>query len=234
MKKTITVILMFCLVFVNIAKAQDVKLNSNLVVEADGTARFDGDATTFNDLVIPVTALRIGSGLAPDWVLMKNNGSGSRGVYTFTFLNETVSNEQEVFFSVQMPHNWKEGSVIYPHVHWSPQTATAGVVVWGLEYTWVNYNSTTPLAFPNTTIETVSTVSVTSGDTDKHFLTSFSPINPGTNRDMISGIMMCRFWRNSSNSADTYGGGGTGNAALLSFDFHYEIDALGSRSQNSK
>jgi hypothetical protein len=39
--------------------------------------------------------------------------------------------------------------------------------------------------------------------------------------------MMCRLFRNSSAVADTY----QGSAALLSFDFHYEIDGVGSNSQ---
>ncbi|MBK9358918.1 MAG: hypothetical protein IPN08_16315 [Bacteroidales bacterium] len=233
MKKILTILLIsgFCL---NLT-GQEVKLNTNLVVESDGTLRMDGNATAFTDLVVPVTAVRLGSGNSPEFVSMKNNGSGSRGVYTFTFENQSSSsNEQEVFFSVQMPHNWKEGTTIYPHVHWSPQTATTGVVVWGFEYSWVEYNVSTPIAFPNTTLETVSTISIANGDVDKHFITPFSAITPSTDQDNISGIIMCRFWRKSADAADTYGGGGTGNAALLSFDIHYEIDGIGSHTEYVK
>jgi hypothetical protein len=128
-----------------------------------------------------------------------------------------------------MPHNWKEGSVIYPHIHWSPQTTGQnGSVIWGLEYSWVNYNSTTPIAFPNTTIITATTAAITgTSDVDKHLITAFSSITPSTSQDKISSIMMCRLFRNSSAVADTY----QGSAALLSFDFHYEIDGVGSNSQ---
>lgn len=197
----------------------------NLSISTTGAITLNGAATTFNDLVVPVTAVRLGNTNSPTFVVMKNDGGTSRGVWTFTFENLSVSNEQEVFFSIQMPHNWKEGSTIYPHVHWSPQSSGTGAVVWGFEYSWVNYNPTTPVAFPNTTVVT-TTAPVASGDTDKHLLASFPSITPSTSQDKISSILMCRFWRKSADAADTY----SGNAALLSFDIHYEIDGFGSNT----
>jgi hypothetical protein len=38
---------------------------------------------------------------------------------------------------------------------------------------------------------------------------------------------MCRFFRKSADAGDTYGG----KAAVLSMDFHYEIDGIGSHSE---
>jgi hypothetical protein len=133
---------------------------------------------------------------------------------------------KKYFFSIQMPHKWKEGSTIYPHIHWASQTATSGAVTWGLEYSWVDYNPSSPLAFPNTTILTATSASVSSGDIDKHLIVDLAPITPSGSQGKISSIIMCRLFRNSSNAADTY----SGDAALLSFDVHYEIDAIGSNS----
>ena len=201
------------------------------MIEGDGSILLEGTATAYTDLVVPLFNSRLGADNQPIWSKMKDNGSGSRGVYTFTFENQnSSSNEEEVFFSVQLPHNWKEGSTIYPHVHWSPQGSNSGSVVWGLEYTWVNYDATTPLSFPSTTIITVTSASVTSADADKHFITSFNPITPSATQNKISSILMCRFFRKSADASDTY----NGNAAVLSFDFHYEIDAVGSHSQFTK
>ena len=164
---------------------------------------------------------------------MKDNGSSSRGVSTFTFQKVSTGNEQEVFFSVQLPHNWREGSPIYPHVHWSPQTTGQnGAVVWGLEYTWVNYNDTTPLVFPNTIIITTTSAAVNgTSDADKHLITPWATLTPivGT-QDKISSILMCRFYRKSGDAADTY----NGDTAVLSVDFHYEINGIGSHSQYVK
>ncbi len=52
-------------------------------------------------------------------------------------------------FTVQLPHNWKEGTTIFPHLHWMPKaTASSGNVEWNFDYTWANYNSTTPEVIP--------------------------------------------------------------------------------------
>ena len=175
-------------------------MNTNLVVESDGTLRMDGNATAFTDLVVPVTAVRLGSGNSPEFVSMKNNGSGSRGVYTFTFENQSSSsNEQEVFFSVQMPHNWKEGTTIYPHLHWAPRASENGNVEWNFEFTWANYDATTPEVFPAISTETV----VANGPftANSHRITALTPANAGLDATgkKISSILICRLWRNSSN-----------------------------------
>jgi hypothetical protein len=205
---------------------------NNTRIEADGSLFLEGTATAFTDIVVPLFNSRLGNTNQAQWVQMKNDGSTSRGVYTFTFANQTTANEEEVFFSVQLPHNWKEGTAIQPHVHWSPQTTGQnGVVVWGLEYTWVNYVSAAPIAFPNTTIITTNTATITgTSDADKHMITSFASITPSNTQDKISSLLMCRFYRKSGDAADTY----NGNAAVLSVDFHYEIDGFGSRTEFAK
>lgn len=204
---------------------------NHTLIESDGTIMLEGSATAFNDIVVPLFNSRLGNDRQAVWSQMKNDGSGSRGVYTFTFEDQnSSSDEEEVFFSIQMPHNWKEGTTIYPHVHWAPQASTAGNVVWGLEYTWVNYDATTPIAFSNTTIITATSADVASGDADKHLITGFSSITPSASQNKISSILMCRFFRKSADGNDDY----NGNAAVLSFDLHYEIDAVGSHSQYVK
>ncbi len=200
---------------------------NDLVIDPDGSFSLEGNATAFNDITVPLFNSRLGQTNQAQWAQVKTNGSGSRGVYTFTFQDQSsASNEEEVFFTVQLPHNWKEGTVLYPHLHWSPQGASTGNVVWGLEYSWINYDATTPLAFPNTTLITATTAAIASGDVDKHLITAFSSLTPGVNNNKISSILMCRLYRKSADAADTY----TGNAAVLSFDFHYEIDGVGSHS----
>ncbi len=129
-------------------------------IEADGSILLEGTATAYTDLVVPLFNTRLGSDRQAVWSKMLDDGAGSRGVYTYTFESVGTDNEEEVFFSVQLPHNWKEGSAIYPHVHWSPQTTGHnGSVVWGLEYSWVNYDAASPLTFPNTTIITATSAS---------------------------------------------------------------------------
>lgn len=191
-------------------------------VSPAGDILLEGTATVYNDMVVtPVSTYNKDGASGPQFATFK----GSLQALTFVH-----SSEQQVFFSIQMPHNWKEGSAIYPHIHWSPQSSTSGAVRWGFEYTWVNYDAATPIAFPANTTAYATSESVVSGDVDKHLITMFSSITPASNQNKISSILMCRLFRNSSNGADTY----NGSAALLSFDIHYQIDAIGSRTEYAK
>lgn len=192
----------------------------------DGTVTLHGDATTWNDLVInPATARNEGNN-TPDWSLFV-----SPYIYTWKFSPSTVN---EVDFSVQMPHNYKEGSTIYPHVHWSSTTA-AGTnrVRWVLYYQWVNfgdnYVSSTSTYVYGTALADNDAVSLTA------YQHTITPMNPngvanagisGTDKK-ISSVLMCRLYRDGSNGADNF----SGSAYLLSVDFHYEIDSFGSGLQ---
>lgn len=141
----------------------------------------------------------------------------SKGVI-LKFFNPTVQNE--LYFTVQMPHAWKYGTDLSPHLHWVG-LSDGGVnekVRWGLEYTWQNLGT----VYGNTTI--------IYGDTnhldedivkDKHYLTAFPDISGEGNG--ISSMLVCRIFRDASN--DNY----NDFVGLLEFDIHYQIDSLGSR-----
>ena len=65
---------------------------------------------------------------------------------------------------------------------------------------------------------------------DKHYITELSEID-GTGQGMSS-MLLCRLFR------DTAGAGGTddyvGDAGLMEFDFHIEIDSFGSHEEYTK
>jgi hypothetical protein len=135
---------------------------------------------------------------------------------------DEASNEEEVSFLFQLPHSYKEGSDIYPHVHWVGEDNTSANVKWGLEYSWANVG----VAFPTTT--TIYVIDA-NADTDVHNMASFAAIT-GTGKT-VSSMLICRLFRNSSSADDTY----TGKSAyLLEFDLHYQIDTLGSRTETAK
>jgi len=161
----------------------------------------------------------------PGFAVFKTNGAGSTGVYTYWYDKDT---EEEVFFSCQMPHNWKEGTDIHPHVHWTPKTdgtTSASRVCWGLEYTWSNITG----SFGNTSISYANLpISYTGSPiADAHYLTELPDIS-GAGKT-FSSMLICRLFRDatSSGSSDSYGY----DAGLLEFDFHYEIDSFGSQDE---
>ncbi len=148
--------------------------------------------------------------------------TGTSGPQLWFFRNN--SGVESMSFTVQLPHTWKEGTTIYPHLHWTPKTSGSGDIEWNFEYTWVNYDPVTPQVFPATTTSTV----VASGPftATSHMISSLTPGNAGLDATgkKISSVLVCRIWRNSSNENDTY----SGNAGLIFLDFHIQVDGYGS------
>jgi hypothetical protein len=193
----------------------------------DGTIKLHGAATTWDDLRIEPVARTTGTN-SPAFEKYFDNGSASRGVYLYSFDDAIESSEKEIFFTMQMPHNWAQ-TAIYLHVHWIPYAAgSTQAVRWGLEYNWANVNST----YGNTTI--IYTSTNTAGDTslvqNKHYRSEFDSITPTSSQNGMSSILIGRLFRNSSNAADTF----TNKAGLLYIDAHYEINDLGSSTISTK
>jgi hypothetical protein len=195
---------------------------NGIEVSKGGELKLLGTATVWDDLRIEPIAKGTGS----------NNPSFANwagGISLYEFDNATAGSEKEVWFNVQMPHGWKEGSVVEPHIHWLPKTAgTAGQVVrWGLEYSKSAIGGT----FSTTTTTVYGTTIVGGGaitTANAHLLTDFASID--MTGDTISTVLVCRLFRNSSDAADTY----TGTAGLLYIDWHVELDAMGSKTELAK
>jgi len=127
-----------------------------------------------------------------------------------------------LFFQAQMPHGWREGSSIRPHVHWQKTTSAAGNVYWQLDYKKTPIGSVMDGAF--TTLFNTSTVDGTpDNDTaNEHLITALGDIDMTGNE--LSDMLVMKLSRIGGNGADTYGA----DARLLEFDIHYEIDGFGS------
>ncbi len=108
-----------------ITKIGDVINGHNTKFEADGTIVLEGNATVWDDFLVNPDATSRGGSKTPVWggtggTAFKNN-SGSQGVFLWMF---SASQEQEVYFTVQLPHKYKVGTDLYPHVHWTTATGT--------------------------------------------------------------------------------------------------------------
>jgi hypothetical protein len=124
-----------------------------------------------------------------------------------------------LFFDVQLPHAWAEGTALRPHIHWAPSNTNTGVCRWGLEYTVADING----VFGATT--TVYAEQAGAGVANMNQIVSFPSIAM-TDKN-ASAIMVCRLFRDASNGNDTF----SGTAFGLSFDLHYQIDKDGSISE---
>lgn len=197
----------------NVVAASDFKINcgTNKTVELQ--------ETVWDDLRVPASSARVqGATGVPDFAKLADDGAGSNGVYTFFFDDST---DEQVFFSVQIPHKYKEGTDLKPHVHWAPQTTSTGTVTWKLEYTIADFNGT----FGNTS--TITMQDPGDGTINKHQKTASGTID-GSGCG-ISCMLICRLYRDVSDGDDF-----VGDAALLEVDFHFEIDTIGSRQESTK
>lgn len=194
----------------------------------DGTSRSYGDATCWDDLRVPALSTKTGGSKIPGTAKLVDNGSGSQGILTYVFDD---TSEEELYFAVQLPHKWKQGTAIEPHIHWAPTTdgGAGETVSWGLEYSFAEIGD----VFPDSTIIYGNTHMPT-GDliANTHYLTEI-----GTGIDMagvysVSPMLICRIFRDTTGSGltDNYGN----DAALNEIDFHFQIDALGSREEYVK
>jgi hypothetical protein len=150
------------------------------------------------------------------------SGSSGPQIWYFRYNQST----EAMSFTVQLPHAWKEGTTIYPHIHWTPKSSASGNVEWNFEYTWVNYDPTTPQVFP--AITAVAVVATGPFTANSHMITSLTTADAGITGTgkKISSVLVCRIWRNSDQAADTY----NADAGGLFVDFHYQVDSWGSRS----
>lgn len=197
-------------------------------IQADGTYKSYGDATSWDDLRVPLVATnRLGS-QDPQFTKMKDNGSGSQGVFAYSF---SPTSEQELYFMVQLPHSYKLGSDLYPHIHWIPSAdgAEGKKVSWGLECSHAEIGD----IFGDTTI--ISGNEIHDGDTalvaNKHYLTSLGTID-GSSIDSVSKMFVCRIFRDATGAlkTDDYPAAAFG----LEFDIHYEVDTFGSQELYTK
>jgi hypothetical protein len=186
-----------------------------------GNLNLLGTATQYEDLRIAGSAVRTGA-TAPTVAAFGPSGA----LYALRF---DSGQHDEVFFEIQMPHSWKEGTNIYPHVHWTPVSATAGNVVWELDYSWANINGT--FGAPTT----ITSDPTAAGGTA--WVHKLSVLKDGGGNAYIDGtgmtlssMLVCRLHRNAGAGSDTLAAG----VNFLEFDIHYEVDSFGSNSEYIK
>lgn len=182
--------------------------------EADGTMKFEGSASVWNDINLAIGSLRQGASAPGTWTIP------GTGIILSTFGGDGP--QQDAYGSLEILHDYKEGSDIFPHIHWCPTTTGAGDVVWQLEYSWVNGGGTV-------TASTTITVTVAANGVVAKEQRSNFPTISGAGQTIGSRFLFHLF-RDSAHASDTY----SSDAAALDFGVHYERDTTGSRQITTK
>lgn len=138
-----------------------------------------------------------------------------------------VTTNNMIAFQVQMPHGWKEGSTIKPHVHWQKTTSASGNVRWLLSYRHAALGSVMDNSW--STLAAYTPVQTDTNTAGQHLLTPLGDITMTGKK--VSHMMLCLLERTPADANDTYN---NADARLLEIDFHYQVDANGSRALYEK
>lgn len=186
--------------------------------ELDGNFQ-DLDSRTqagWNDLVAQVI-VNSGSPNAPTINNYRN------GLYFFGFAPSAVN---ECFVSFHLNHDYDPDGgdtgypgMVYPHVHWSPNTTSTGTVRWGVEYTSARrQDSTGTVTFGATnTLYIEHTISTNS----QYMHIVNEPVTgsgiPNGSILETDSLILCRFFRDATHPNDTF----PDDVFLLTVDVHY-------------
>jgi hypothetical protein len=214
---------------INTASIENLTVSASAIVGgATNYAKIDnnygiylgGDASVWDDLRFPPGRVVVNpANSKPDYIGLIDN---------INMLGFDKSASEWVTGIAQMPHGYKEGSYVEPHVHWVTTSAasTASHVCWKIDYTWVNPD--TGNIFYNASVQSLTATSPAAGAASTLVYCSLGTAN-GTGKE-VSSIIAFRLIRNVSHAEDDI----DSDVGMLEFDIHYQIDAMGSRQISAK
>jgi len=170
------------------------------------------DTELWNVARYEAISTNLGGSKDPDFLKFADNGSGSQGVFAYHF---DKSQEQELYQTVTIPRMYKEGTNIYPFIHWMPKDSGTGTVRWAMEFS----NASIGEVFGNTVF--IYKEQSGEGTALIHQVAIFDGV--GAAGFSKSGMGSVRVFRDATHENDTY----DADAILVEFGFVYEMDSVG-------
>jgi hypothetical protein len=173
-----------------------------------GTAKL---ISGWNDYLAPGLNLPRSAGSAPAIKPFRGN------LNALAFAGNTGT--EETWCSIHILHDYKPGTKIYPHVHWSHDTASpSGDVKWQIEYSVAKGHSGG--VFPAAT--TISLIQTAEAQyTHQIIETSDGDAIDATNLEPDT-VILFRLFRDANDGADTF----ENDAFMLYLDIHLESDRI--------
>jgi len=172
----------------------------------------------WNDLVQEVT-IRAGSS-APTVASYRD------GLYAYSFEAGTMN---ECFANFHIRHDYTATGgdalypgMVYPHVHWSPNTTSTGTVRWGVEYTLARRNDSTGTITFGATSTLYIEVNIASNSQYVHVVSEAASGAGIANGGILEtdALILTRFFRDAGHVNDTF----PDPVFLLTVDIHYPCD----------
>jgi hypothetical protein len=181
--------------------------------ETDGTLKFVGDATVWDDQQIIIGGVKFAGASDPSWTPYK----GGR-VLAFDKGQNNI-----IYFTAQLSHKYKASSNINFHIHTVHADGDAGNSIWHLTHSWADIGEDFPAQ------STVDKTIASPSDADKHEEHDFSSTISVAGA-VRSSILLCSLQREGTDDLDTY----DDDIYLVAMDFHLEMDTVGSRTEATK
>lgn len=180
----------------------------NFSISASGHVTLNGAATYWDDMLVEMRESLKGTNAKPDW-----------DATNLGLLFPQNDPSEFIMLNLQLPHRWKEGSTIFPHVH-IHQAANQNPV-FKLDYRWINFGEAVPATWSTYVMDSLATA-YTSG-TISNILKGAGISGAGKT---ISSILQMKLYRDDNVYA--------GDVLAMSFDIHIECDSLGSNAEYTK
>lgn len=193
------------------------KVDDDLEVDCGANKTIVLVEPVYNDINVGGLALGGPAANLPDEVQFVDELGANTGIYTYGF-----DTGEQVAGSLEIPHDYKEGTDLVFHVHWQGIAAPTGTdnVQWQLTYTVTRGGST---------LDPVTVITIESGiSTQYSFVRSDFAAIDGANFEIGNQFLFSL--ERIAASADEY----SGDALIATVGFHYEIDTLGSRQITTK
>jgi len=132
------------------------------------------------------------------------------------------------FMNIQINHDWKIGTTVYPHIHWFQNQNNS--VNWLVQYRWQVNEAAKTTAWTDLAMDSLAfTYSSGALNQISHTAAGLTPpVGAG-----LSDILQCRLIRDTNNDSGEFSGTDayTGDADAMNFDIHVQINTLGSRQE---
>lgn len=168
----------------------------------------------WNDVTNDFAAAKVTGASQPTWAAFRS------GIYAYSF---SASAMNEAWVNFHITHDYKSGTTVYPHIHWSTTGTNTGTVRFGIEYSVAKGHNQG--AFPAST--TVYIEQAASGTAYQHMIAEVSDGDSFSTNIEPDSLVITRIFRDAAHANDTC----TDAVFILFADIHYKSNRFNTKNK---
>lgn len=174
----------------------------------------DNPQLAWDDYIAALVSAQGVGGTVPDWTTFRD------GIKAYEFDDAAMN---QLWLNIHLTHDYAVGTLMYPHIHWSPNTTSTGTVRWGVEYTIAKGHNQE--SFPaSTTIYLEDTISANSQY--EHRIIEATDAQ-AFNSSEADSMVLIRMFRDATHGNDTF----PDPVHAFQLDLHYQKNRYGTISR---